>query len=353
MKFIEKIFYTICGIILSICITGTVFAMNPSLTQMAANLLYEADNVSNTNDTTKASSDISFEEDNTPALTADSGEIASEINEEINGYEQVKETAQYIEDDEAEEITGSLEQGNVGGELEFDTEIYPYYGMLSDDLKELYKQIYTNAIDGNQSFAPIVNVYVDQVSDAFEAVYNDHPELFWLDSTYTCKYMSDELCVGIDLSFNRTINDLESAKAEFEESVNGILSEVSQEWDSYEKERYIHDLLISRIDYNLNSDMNQSAYSALVNGSTVCAGYAKSFQYLMQRLGIPCYYSTGISEGESHAWNIVKLEERFYNIDLTWADTEPVTYDYFNKTDIEFSQSHERRDLSVNLPICN
>lgn len=372
MKFIEKIFYTICGIIISICIMGTVFALNPSLTQMAANFLYETDGLYSVNDEKAADSvdNLNFEKDNTLDLETEKNSYEEEIGEddilasseadsvgqitsEINEYENVKEIVQYIEDDEAEEVTSGLGIGNIDGELEFDTEIYPYYGMLGDDLKELYKQIYTNTLEGNQSFAPIVTVYVDQVSDAFEAVYNDHPELFWLDSTYTCKYMSNEMCVEIDLSFNRTINDLEAARIEFEESVNSILSEINREWNSYDKERYVHDLLVSRVEYNLNSDMNQSAYSALVNGRSVCAGYARSFQYLMQRLGIPCYYSTGISEGESHAWNIVKLEDGYYNVDLTWADTEPVTYDYFNKSDIEFSQSHERRDLSVNLPKCN
>ena len=79
----------------------------------------------------------------------------------------------------------------------------------------------------------------------------------------------------------------------------------------------MHDTLAERITYDLSAEMSQSAYSALVNGRTVCAGYARAFQYIMQRLGIPCYYCTGYA-GESHAWNIVGMEDGYYNVDVTW-----------------------------------
>ncbi len=71
----------------------------------------------------------------------------------------------------------------------------------------------------------------------------------------------------------------------------------------------------------------------------------------MQQLGIPCYYCTGTS-GEDHAWNIVKLDQTYYNVDVTWDDTDPGTYDYFNKSDYEFADTHVRNSLSVYLPAC-
>ena len=77
------------------------------------------------------------------------------------------------------------------------------------------------------------------------------------------------------------------------------------------KNKYVHDALASAVTYDLTADMNQSAYSALVNGkSDIIAGYARAYQYLLQQLGIPCYYCTGYSGGD-HAWNIVKLEDGF------------------------------------------
>ena len=108
---------------------------------------------------------------------------------------------------------------------------------------------------------------------------------------------------------------------------------------------------MKKAEYDTSADMNQSAYSALVNGQTVCAGYARAFQYLMQQLNIPCYYCTGYS-GQDHAWNIIKLEQKYYNVDVTWDDTTPSTYDYYNKSDAEFADTHVRKGLSVYLPVC-
>ena len=100
--------------------------------------------------------------------------------------------------------------------------------------------------------------------------------------------------------------------------------------------------------------MNQSAYSAVVNHETVCAGYARAFQFLLQQYGIPCYLCVGYA-GEPHAWNIVCLDGKYYNVDVTWDDTEEesgVSYDWYNRSDADYATTHLRQGLSVNLPPC-
>ena len=93
------------------------------------------------------------------------------------------------------------------------------------------------------------------------------------------------------------------------------------------------------------------ARGAGVGVGSASPGYSRAFQYLMQQLGIPCYYCTGYS-GENHAWNIVYLYGEYYNVDLTWDDTEPTTYDFFNKTDADYADTHVRRGLAQKLPAC-
>lgn len=145
---------------------------------------------------------------------------------------------------------------------------------------------------------------------------------------------------------------MEINKQEFENSANNIIQGTTDLDSDYDKEVYIHDTLISKIEYNLSAPLNQSAYSALVSGQTVCAGYARAYQYLMQKIGIPCYYCMGFA-GEKHVWNIVSLDDEYYNVDTTWDDTNPNTYDYFNKSDRDYNSSHMREDLSIYLPACN
>ena len=201
-------------------------------------------------------------------------------------------------------------------------------------------------------FMPVEQVTLDQLRNIFSAVYNDHPELFWLETAYSCKYRRDGSCVEIELQFNRTVQNLDDARAVFEGNASQIVSEAQNLSNDYEKEKFVHDELIEKVSYNLGAEMNQSAYSALVNGQTVCAGYARAYQYLLQQLGIPCYYCTGYA-GERHAWNIVALDDGYYNVDATWDDSGNGQYDYFNKTDADYASSHIRQELSVYLPPCN
>lgn len=147
-----------------------------------------------------------------------------------------------------------------------------------------------------------------------------------------------------------TKEELDKASPDFYNTANNILTDLAN-LGPYDKEIRLHDMLIREIDYDQSADMNQSAYSALVEKKSVCAGYARAYQYLMQRMGIPCYYCTGYA-GQDHAWNIVALDDGYYNVDVTWDDTPGGEYDYFNKTDEDYASTHIRQDMSINLPQC-
>jgi len=267
------------------------------------------------------------------------------------GYEPVQEELEEIPNEEAESLSDTVATGELGEGLAFSPEFYPYYNMLEPALQQLYRQIYANAGNLTTSFAPAGEVNVNQVKTVFEAVYNDHPEMFWLETGYSCKYLKSGKCVEITLKYNDTVNYLDQAKADFAAQAESILSGARGLGSAAEQEKYVHDALMQSVDYSESAPFNQSAYSALVQKQSVCAGYARAFQVLMQQLAIPCYYCTGTS-GEDHAWNIVKLDDAYYNVDVTWDDTDPATYDYFNKSDSEFASTHMRTGLSVNLPAC-
>lgn len=268
------------------------------------------------------------------------------------GYQQIQEENRQIEEEEARQLQDQLGIGDAGDGLTFDSRFYPYYEMLDEKGQHLYRQIYANANQLYQVFAPVEQVTAGQLRNVFAAVYNDHPELFWLDTAYSCKSRGNGQCVEIDLKFNRLAQNLDNAKQLFNDNANQILAQAQTLPDFYGREKAVHDALIDKITYDMGAEMNQSAYSAMVNNRTVCAGYARAFQYLLQQLGIPCYYCTGYA-GESHAWNIVELPDGYYNVDTTWDDTEEGSYEYFNKTDADYAGTHVRKELSVYLPPCN
>lgn len=375
MKFIKRLFIGFSVVILLVCGFIVLCAFQPSLTQSLAAFLYGGSDVSggdagseseglengaaaSPGDVSGGESDPEVDENGLRQMpeggyqSPEEGSIA--VPENVagrNGYVPVTENGQEVDGTQAEELQTLSDTGETGEGLTFDTSVYPYYGMLGSRQQELYRQIYANAKALNKSFAPIVQTTTAQLKSVFEAVSNDHPELFWLNTDYTCKFLSGGQCLEITLSFNSAADNIEQSMSLFQEKAEAVLSQASQLGSDYEKERYLHNALLKQTKYDLGADMNQSAYSALVNGSTVCAGYARAFQYLMQQAGIPCYYCTGYS-GEDHAWNIVGLEGEYYNVDVTWDDTDPATYDYFNKTDWDFAATHARRGMSKYLPAC-
>lgn len=404
MKTVKKVFYGISFIILLTCIAILAVAMNPNLSDKLSKLLYgeggyvaeesespapegtaapqeeNGDELAteypqmtpltpNTKEPTVAEDEVSAEEDEvilntitikTVCPTAQTSKykepMAASLSVPENvgtllGYVPITATMTEITQAEADTLEAELTIGEDGGMLVFNQSIYPYYHMLEGQERDLYRQIYANAFSLNSRFKPCEDIYSTQIGRVMEAVFNDHPVLFWVDTAYGCKYDPDGKCVEITLQFNNTSQKIEQSKTTFEERAEDILS-VARSLDSdYEKEKYVHDKLLSKVTYNSEAAMNQSAYSALVNGQTVCAGYARAFQYLMQQLEIPCYYCTGYS-GDNHAWNIVQLYGDYYNVDVTWDDTSPYTYDYFNRSDDAFASTHVRRSLSVKLPAC-
>ncbi len=372
MKVLKGIFFFIMGLIAAGCAVILICALNPSLTAMLAERV-ESINAAQSGQNGglgglfqdgERQPDAGMSDTGQPGINSDWLEGQSgyeqpegtpvEIPDSVSGrmgYEPVQEEAQEIDDAEADDLSETETLGDTGSNIPFYLGSYPPYAMPGPDIPEIHTQISANALSPTASFTPVTPVSVSQVKTVFEAVYNDHPELFWLDTGYSCKYLRSGRCAEITLKFNETADNLEEAGVAFREAAGGITAHAQTLENAFEKEKYVHDALMELAEYDLAAPMNQSAYSALVGGRSVCAGYARAFQYMMQQLGIPCYYCTGYA-GEDHAWNIVKLDGAYYNVDVTWDDTEDSNYNYFNKSDSEYASTHRRTGLSVYLPAC-
>ncbi len=245
------------------------------------------------------------------------------------------------------------DSGITGEDYTVDTEKCPYYSFLTDTEQTVYKQICANMEALESTFIPTVSVTVSEVGEAMEAVFGDHPEYFWIETGYGYRYTDSGVCVQITLYYNSAAENLESAQAQFDAVVSEIVNAAEMLDSDYEKEKYVHDaiLKIAEYDESVSDSLSQSAYSALVMGRTVCAGYARAFQYIMLKLGITTYYVTGYASSD-HAWNIVGLSDGYYNVDLTWDDSVADSYTYFNIPDSVFEQTHTRTGLSTQLPAC-
>lgn len=188
----------------------------------------------------------------------------------------------------------------------------------------------------------------------------DYPQHFWLGSQYTTKYTGSTV-LSFQPQYSFTGSNIRSARSRFDAAVNEILKAVSACSTQFEQELVIHDYLANNTDYVLDAANAHSAYGVFVDKKAVCEGYAKAFQYLCYQTGIPCLYVTGESTSPAssssttvaHAWNIVKLDGKYYHVDATWDDQSPhIFYAYFNVTDARIKADHSIDSDNYPLPGC-
>lgn len=123
----------------------------------------------------------------------------------------------------------------------------------------------------------------------------------------------------------------------------------------YQKVKAIYDYLCTNVTYDnlslglamttqgiLHNPVGHSAYGALCKGTSVCQGYAAAFYRLALEAGIDSRVIFGTASGGGHAWNIVKIDGKYYLLDSTW-DAGNSDYKYFLKCEKDFL-NHEPDD---------
>ena len=111
---------------------------------------------------------------------------------------------------------------------------------------------------------------------------------------------------AVDTAVNKLINDL------------GVANK-----NDYQKVKTVQDWIADNIAYEYGTLAKDSpvftAYGALINRKAVCQSYCVLFYRLMLELGVDCRVISGKVRGEYHTWNIVKLGDKYYNVDTTFA----------------------------------
>lgn len=148
--------------------------------------------------------------------------------------------------------------------------------------------------------------------------------------------------------------DLESATdpekyVEIDKVADEIVSRVNAAAKSdEEKVRMVNDEMCEIMEYKFETGpIYTSLYSSLVSPRTVvCQGYATTFKYLMDKLGIDCIIASGTNERSKgpHAWNEVLINGEWKIVDVSSNDVDSRNYilltdydeiDYFTASDIE------------------
>lgn len=241
---------------------------------------------------------------------------------------------------------------------------YNYFGNAENGDK---KQALYNRIDkavkafhtdekrnGSTDYAVETLNYSDLGLDADTAISiwktyrDDNPLYYWLSTSL--RYTATDITLLVDSDYS---DGAVRAKAN-QKVYDSVKSYAARLGDDgiYRKTLAYHDYIIESVDYAYDSDNNpqsagwaHSVIGVFDEKGSVCEGYAKTFQLLLNYSGVENVFVTGTSSGEAHAWNLVKLDDgEWYWYDLTYDDTPHykwgVSYNYFCVTDENFTKNH-------------
>ena len=245
-----------------------------------------------------------------------------------------------------------------------------YFNQIPSEENEIYRELYERLKNNEDEAALYAHVPTEQFWDAYYAVLADHPEFFWIGSDIQ---VSESAMTGSVVSYRISVTvppeDRERMRAEIEAAADRCIAGIPEQAGEYEKIRYVYEYIINTTDYVPGSACDQNIQSALLYQASVCAGYSRAFQYILHRMGLFCTYVTGYTgSGGDHAWNIVRMGDRYYNVDVTWGDpvftgsapggtgadgqSAAMNYNYLCCTDAELASTHVA-DVSVPLPVCD
>ena len=239
-----------------------------------------------------------------------------------------------------------------------------YFNQLPSSFNETYRELYSRLSAGETQADLYAKTGTEDFFTAYYCVLYDHPELFWLDGHV--EVMQNSLSgnvVSFSTGTDISPEEIGRIRGELEAAADKCIAQIPEGASDYQKIKSVYEYLIAAVDYDLNAPDNQNIQSALLQGRSVCAGYAKSFQYILHRMGLFCTYVTGTVEGKGdHAWNIVRIGDQYYNVDVTWGDpvfaggvdpgaSKVMNYNYLCASDRELEKTHIP-STPVTMPSC-
>lgn len=289
----------------------------------------------------------------------------------MGGVEQPKvveiseETAESLEIIEPQETAdGTLEyRSSVLGSKQYDSSWDVYssnyiYNRLNENERKLWDALdlvargYLHgtenavrvAVQGEYYYAAqkgvsftFMGVTYDRAADLFTMFSYSNPQYYFIGNGFLSNG-SSMFPMIYDGFANGATRAAETAKVKAQ--IDAMEAQIAAGTTEVEKARIAHDLICKKIKYDHDymkpvskTPYHQTAYSVFCDDYTVCAGYTKAFTILMNGAGVDTLSVTS----KEHAWNMICINDSWYNIDLTWDDLDgqydmEVMYGYFNRS---------------------
>lgn len=157
----------------------------------------------------------------------------------------------------------------------------------------------------------------------------------------------------IDFTYHYKTEDLKNRINFVDKETSRVVNEIKKNNKSdFDKVKAVHDYIVLNMTYDYDNYVNgtlkddaYTSYGLLKNKIGVCAGYAKLTNMLLDKLGVESKYVTGYVKNVLHAWNIVKIDGKYYYMDVTWDDPissnkANISYNYFLVSEKQLKKDH-------------
>lgn len=207
------------------------------------------------------------------------------------------------------------------------------YDELTLSEKRYYEKIYFAILNGEDSVSLFGLFKMEILEKIVTVLKYDHAELFYVDfRRINCVIspvgMIYHICYMVSLAV------LDNMNCNMEKWIVAAINQLQLVGDETEEDIYrkVHNYLIRNVEYDYEALENPDMYmeSFTICGvfkykKAVCEGISKAFKLLCNRIGVKEVYivegtssQEGFGDSIPHVWNIVKSNNKYSHIDVTW-----------------------------------
>jgi len=230
-----------------------------------------------------------------------------------------------------------------------------FYNQLDADGKALYNEfktaceVFSNSsvnLSSQKMCEPINynknSMSLEKAINIYMAFYYSNPQYFFLKKGYSYNESQGTIIPKVTDTFMRSDN-----RVAYSNKLKAITAEWMEEFNSCSDIIAKEDLIIRKIaantTYNTEAINNHSIAGALIDKECTCTGYTRTFNYFCNAAGIECI---GVI-GNNHSWNIIKINDIWYHVDVTAMDGDSgnsIYYKWFNKSHATFLSYDDSRN---------
>jgi len=191
------------------------------------------------------------------------------------------------------------------------------------NLEEVKDSIYKHLENRDSNFTFVYTgtrkEFEDNILACMKDAYSkdDYLERSWLTIQPKAKATDDGIETTMDVTYLTTKEQEEYINTELESVTKSIISPNMTE---LEKVRTINDYIVNRYEYDYTLK-SISVYSGLTTSLAVCQAYSMTAYKMLNYAGIENRIVVGKIKERSHSWNIVKINDKWYQLDVTNNDS--------------------------------